>query len=167
MTILSPGVDMIVQDFPGRDTRLGIPRSGPLDSMSFRAANILVDNPADLEGLEMIVLPGTHATIHFHVPVVIAVTGKEVAVKVNGEETKMWASVTVPAGGQLSLSAQSENTDGLRTYLAIRGGFPLIPKYLGSKSTSMGLGGFQACSFHLPGISNADDMFDNPGSCAY
>ena len=28
-------------------------------------------------------------------------------------------------------------------YLAVKGGFPEIPKYLGSKSTSLGLGGYQ------------------------
>ncbi|KAJ6550228.1 allophanate hydrolase subunit 2-domain-containing protein [Mycena capillaripes] len=146
MTVLSAPVETTVQDFPGRDTRLGIPRSGPMDAMAFRAANILVDNVTGMEGLEMIVLPGTKGTFRFHVPAVVALTGKDVAVTVDGRELNMWSTIALPAGAQLSLSANSGNGGGLRTYLAIRGGFPLIPEYLGSKSTSMGLGGFQGRS---------------------
>ncbi|KAJ7155221.1 allophanate hydrolase subunit 2-domain-containing protein [Mycena filopes] len=143
MTVLSPAVDMTVQDFPGRDTRLGIPRSGPMDSMAFRCANILVDNPPGMEGLEMIILPGTVASLQFHTTAVVAVTGTEVGLKVDEDDVPMWSSVSVPAGAILSLAATFGNAGGLRTYLAIRGGFPAIPHYLGSKSTSVGLGGYQ------------------------
>ncbi|KAJ7304851.1 allophanate hydrolase subunit 2-domain-containing protein [Mycena albidolilacea] len=150
MTVISAAVDLSVQDFPGRQTRQGIPRSGPMDSMAFRSANILVDNPAEMEGLEMIVLPGTQGIFKFHVPAVVAVAGKEVVVKVNGQEVQMWSSIIIPAGAQLSLSAKADHSGGLRTYLAIRGGFPIIPTYLGSKSTSMGFGGFQGRTL-IPG----------------
>ncbi|KAJ7244619.1 urea amidolyase [Mycena haematopus] len=143
MIVISTAVDLTVQDFPGRHIRQGIPRSGPMDSVAFRAANILVHNPPEMEGLEMIVLLDTQATFEFHVSAVVAVTGKEVIVTINGRKFHMWRSLTVPAGATLSLSAKSEDPGGLRTYLAIRGGFPLIPRYLGSKSTSMGFGGFQ------------------------
>ncbi|KAF8187965.1 allophanate hydrolase subunit 2-domain-containing protein [Mycena galopus ATCC 62051] len=143
MTVISAALDLTVQDFPGRDTRQGIPRSGPMDSVAFRAANTLVDNPSGMEGLEMIVLPGTQASFKFHVEAVVAVTGKEVVLTVDGQEVQMWRSHILPAGAQLSLGVKIQNSGGLRSYLAIRGGFPLIPKYLGSKSTSMGCGGFQ------------------------
>jgi allophanate hydrolase subunit 2 len=121
-----------------------------MDSMAFRSANILVDNPAEMEGLEMIVLPGTQGIFKFHVPAVVAVAGKEVVVKVNGQEVQMWSSIIIPAGAQLSLSAKADHSGGLRTYLAIRGGFPIIPTYLGSKSTSMGFGGFQVSFLPSP-----------------
>lgn len=150
MTVISAAVDLSVQDFPGRQTWQGIPRSGPMDSMAFRSANILVDNPAEMEGLEMIVLPGTQGIFKFHVPAVVAVAGKEVVVKVSGQEVQMWHSIIIPAGAQLSLSAKADNSGGLRTYLAIRGGFPIIPTYLGSKSTSMGFGGFQVSFLPSP-----------------
>ncbi|KAJ7810720.1 allophanate hydrolase subunit 2-domain-containing protein [Mycena olivaceomarginata] len=150
MTVISAAVDLSVQDFPGRQTWQGIPRSGPMDSMAFRSANILVDNPAEMEGLEMIILPGTQGIFKFHVPAVVAVAGKEVVVKVNGQEMQMWSSIIIPAGAQLSLSAKADHSGGLRTYLAIRGGFPIIPTYLGSKSTSMGFGGFQGRTL-IPG----------------
>ncbi|KAJ7476415.1 allophanate hydrolase subunit 2-domain-containing protein [Mycena galericulata] len=146
MTVLAAAIETTVQDFPGRTTRLGIPRSGPLDSISFRAADILVGNPMGMEGLEMIVLPGSPSTFQFHVAAVVAVTGKDVLVNVNGQEADIWSRIIVPAGGKLSLSAKPVATTGLRTYLAVRGGFPFVPKYLGSKSTSFGLGGFQGRS---------------------
>ncbi|KAF7341805.1 Urea carboxylase [Mycena sanguinolenta] len=143
MTVISAAVDLTVQDFPGREIRQGIPRSGPMDSLAFRAANGLVDNVPETEGLEMIILPGTQATFQFHVSAVVAVTGKEVSVTIAGQEFHMWCSFIVPGGAKLSLSAKFEDPGGLRTYLAIRGGFPLIPRFLGSKSTSMGFGGYQ------------------------
>ncbi|KAJ7201761.1 allophanate hydrolase subunit 2-domain-containing protein [Mycena rebaudengoi] len=128
MTVLASALEMTVQDFPGRTIRLGIPRSGPMDSMAFRAGNILVDNPPETEGLEMIALGGLKNSFQFHVPTVVAVTGKLVSVK-------------------LTLTARTTGQEtGMRVYLSIRGGFPLIPKYLGSKSTSMGLGGYQGRS---------------------
>ncbi|KAJ6622708.1 allophanate hydrolase subunit 2-domain-containing protein [Mycena sp. CBHHK59/15] len=147
MTVLASAVEATVQDFPGRLIRLGIPRSGPMDSMAFRAANILVDNPAGTEGLELIVLPGLKSIFQFHVPAVVAVTGKDITVKADGQDVSLWSTILVPASGKLSLEGKflGSNT-GMRVYLAVRGGFPSIPKYLGSKSTSMGLGGFQGRS---------------------
>jgi urea carboxylase len=152
MTVLAASVEMTVQDFPGRNTRLGIPRSGPMDSLAFCAANILVGNSAGTEGLELVILPGSPSTFQFHVSAVVAVTGKNVAVEVDGNGMQMWSRIIVPPGGSLSLSSPPGiSGSGWRSYLAIRGGFPSIPKYLGSKSTSMGLGGYQvgALDLHL------------------
>ena len=53
----------------------------------------------------------------------------------------MWGRFHVPAKSKLSLG--NVGKAGFRAYLAIKGGFPEIPAYLGSKSTSMGLGGYQ------------------------
>ncbi|KAJ6475105.1 allophanate hydrolase subunit 2-domain-containing protein [Mycena vitilis] len=171
MTILSAAVDMTIQDFPGRKTRMGIPCSGPMDSMAFRAANILTSNSSGMEGLEMIVLPGASATFRFQVSAVVAVTGKDVHVKLDDQETRMWGSIIVPAGAKLSLSAKHGDSPGLRTYLAVRGGFPLIPEYLGSKSTSVGLGGFQGRALIAEdeiglakGCQPTDDDFTSPRS---
>lgn len=47
-----------------------------------------------------------------------------------------------PWQGTLELSGGGGAT-GFRAYLAVRGGFPEVPKYPGSKSTSMGLGCYQ------------------------
>ncbi|RDB19014.1 putative urea carboxylase [Hypsizygus marmoreus] len=152
MKILSAGLECTIQDLPGRTIGLGIPRSGPMDSLAFRAGNILVENPATTEGLEIIVVPGMGFEVIFFVPAVIAVTGKEVSVMVNGELVDMWSSVIVPDHGRLRLDvdATTGSNPGLRVYLCIRGGFPNVAHYLGSKSTSMGLGGYQGRSL-LPG----------------
>ncbi|KAI0667169.1 urea carboxylase [Trametes maxima] len=138
LTILSGGLETTVQDYPGRRIGLGIPRSGPMDSYAFRIANILVSNQLGTEGLELTL---TGCRLLFHVSAVVAVTGAPVKVTVDGREVSMWESITVPAGGKLVIGNTSDT--GMRTYLAIRGGFPEIPEYLGSKSTSMGLGGYQ------------------------
>ncbi|KAH9850513.1 urea carboxylase [Lenzites betulinus] len=136
--VLSGGLETTVQDYPGRRIGLGIPRSGPMDSFAFRLANILVGNEPGTEGLELTL---TGCRLVFHQAAAVAVTGASIKVSVNGEEAPMWARIVVPAGGKLVLG--NAFGTGMRMYLAIKGGFPEIPKYLGSKSTSLGLGGFQ------------------------
>ncbi|KAL1938008.1 hypothetical protein VTO73DRAFT_12019 [Trametes versicolor] len=117
---------------------LGIPRSGPMDSLAFRMANVLVGNEPGTEGLELTL---TGCRLVFHVPAVVAITGASVKVTVNGTEVPMWARIVVPAGGKLVVG--NAMGTGMRVYLAVKGGFPEISKYLGSKSTSLGLGGYQ------------------------
>lgn len=122
-----------------------MPRSGPMDELAFSAGNILVGNSRTIEGLEIIVVPGIGFSVQFFVPAVVAVTGKDVRVILNGVKKPLWSRVVVPANGRLDIQAEpsSASVPGLRAYLTIRGGFPNIPAYLGSKSTSMGLGGYQ------------------------
>ncbi|GBE85595.1 Putative urea [Sparassis crispa] len=139
--VLSGGLDTTVQDYPGRQLGLGIPRSGPMDSLAFRIANILVGNKPGTEALEVTLIG---CRLFFHTPTVIAITGASVQVTVNGQDVDMWKSVVVPARGKLAMTTAKE--PGFRAYLAVRGGFPEIPPYLGSKATSMGLGGYQGRS---------------------
>ena len=51
---LKPGLETSIQDYPGRIGfwNQGFPPSGPMDSWSFRLANLLVGNPAGAAGLE-------------------------------------------------------------------------------------------------------------------
>ncbi|KAF8970910.1 urea carboxylase [Flammula alnicola] len=146
--VLSSGIDTTVQDLPGRTIRLGMPRSGPMDDLAFAAGNILVGNPKTTEGLEMVVVPGVGCSFQFFVPAVLAVTGMDAMIKVNGMATPMWSQIIVPENGKVDIQAKSIDnvSTGFRIYLCIRGGFPDIPIYLGSKSTSMGLGGYQGRS---------------------
>ncbi|KAI0721773.1 urea carboxylase [Fomitopsis betulina] len=136
--VLSGGLETSVQDYPGRRIGMGIPRGGPMDPLAFRAANILVKNAPGMEGLETTLVG---CRLFFHVPTVIAVTGAATKVTVNGQEVGMWRSIHVPAGAKVSIGTIKGT--GFRAYLAVRGGFPEIPEYLGSKSTSIGLGGYQ------------------------
>ncbi|KAH0826488.1 allophanate hydrolase subunit 2 [Lanmaoa asiatica] len=93
------------------------------------------------ESLEIVTLPGVGCQFMFHVPCVVAVTGKSITVKVDREQVPMWARLVVPAKGTLEI--RGEPTKRFRVYLAIRGGFPEALRYLVFKSTSMGLGGYQ------------------------
>ncbi|KAF5390725.1 hypothetical protein D9757_002604 [Collybiopsis confluens] len=149
LTILAAGLEVTVQDMPGRTVGHGVPISGPMDAVSFRLANILVRNPTDIEALEVIILPGMDLVIQFHSAATVAVTGKEVSVEVNGESWSMWSAATVPKDGILRLFVDDGQSNGLRNYIAIAGGLPDIPRYLGSKSTSLNIGGYQGRALRI------------------
>ncbi|KAJ3736563.1 urea carboxylase [Lentinula guzmanii] len=142
-TVLSPGLETTVQDLPGRLIGLGVPASGPMDPLAFRLANVLVGNAQEVEALESVIIAGMDLALHFHVKAIIAVTGKEVIVEVNDIAHDMWAAIEVPQNAILRLRDKKDASPGFRNYLAIRGGFPQIPKYLGSKATSIKFGGYQ------------------------
>ncbi|KAG0648468.1 Urea amidolyase [Hyphodiscus hymeniophilus] len=139
--VLSPGSFTTVQDFPARATSgHGIPKGGPMDNLSSRVANVLVGNKPGMEVLEMTL---TGPELLFTAPAVYAVCGAPVSVTVDGEEKSMWSRLTIQAGQKLKIG-KIEN-GGLRFYLAVKGGFPEIPLYLGSKAgtPSLGFGGTQ------------------------
>ncbi|TVY80340.1 putative urea carboxylase [Lachnellula suecica] len=139
--VLSPGSFTTVQDFPARSTSgHGIPKGGPMDSLSSRIANVLVGNEPGMEVLEMTL---TGPELLFTAPAVFSVCGAPVSVTIDGEEKPMWSRLTVRAGQKLKIG-KVEN-GGLRFYLAVKGGFPEIPLYLGSKAgtPSLGFGGTQ------------------------
>lgn len=137
--ILHPGAYTTVQDFPGRKGywHIGVPPSGCMDEYSFRVANRIVGNDKKAPGIE-ITLNGPK--ILFHHDCVIAVTGGEVDVDINGSKAKQWAPITIHKGDKLSIGKMAS---GCRAYLAIRGGID-VTEYLGSRSTfALGnLGGF-------------------------
>ncbi|KAF8876279.1 allophanate hydrolase subunit 2-domain-containing protein, partial [Infundibulicybe gibba] len=143
ITVLSAGIDATVQDLPGRTVGLGVPRSGPMDSLAFRVCNKLVGNREAVEALEIIVVHGVYFAVKFWVSAVVAITGIDVLVTVDGRIVDAWARIVIPSGAILRLEAKSDSS-GCRSYLAVRGGFPGIPAYLGSKSTSMGFGGYKS-----------------------
>ncbi|CAH6719270.1 pyruvate carboxylase 2 [[Candida] jaroonii] len=146
----SGGALTTVQDFPGRLVyNGGIPRSGPVDDLSFRIGNALVGNE-DLgtEGLE-IILSGP--SLYFHKPATIALCGAEFEFSINDEPSPMWSSISIPADTTVEIgSVISSKSD--KCYLLVKGGLPNIAKYLGSKSTSpsINIGGYQGRKF-LPG----------------
>ncbi|KAG6875088.1 hypothetical protein C0992_005252, partial [Termitomyces sp. T32_za158] len=153
LTVISPGIECTVQDLPGRTVGCGVPRGSPMDALAFSAGNRLVDNPVTLEGLEILIVPTIACELEFSSATVVAITGKEVKARVNDTLVAMWSRITVPSSGKLKLEVEVETEkpdSGFRVYICIRGGLPNVPVYLGSKSTSMGLGGYQGRSL-LPG----------------
>jgi urea carboxylase len=129
--VLVAGTQTTVQDYPGRTGlwHVGVPPSGPMDSLSFRVANRLLDNAADAAALE-ITLNGP--TLKFNCATRIALTGAAIEASLDGEPLRMYTSMAVRAGQVLSLGKVSGC--GARTYLAVAGGLQ-CPDYLGSKST--------------------------------
>nr|UWK20132.1 urea amidolyase_carboxylase protein [Trichoderma polysporum] len=141
LQVIDPGVFTTIQDYPGRiAVGHGIPPGGPMDDVSARMANILVGNDTGVELLEA-TLSGPK--LLFHEAAVVAVCGAELPVTLDGAPQPMWSRIVIRKSQILELGKVAGN--GLRTYLAVRGGFPQVPKFLGSKSTApeLGFGGVQ------------------------
>ena len=139
--VIDGGTQTTVQDYPGRVGywNVGVPPSGPMDSLSFRIANRLVGNPASAAGLEITVNgPG----LRFNTSAVIALAGAELPAALDGMPVPYWRALRVKRGQTLRIGAGAPA--GLRAYLAVRHGLDL-PDYLGSKSTfTLGLFGGHA-----------------------
>lgn len=138
--VVKPGLETSIQDYPGRIGywAQGFPPSGPMDSWSFRLANLLVGNdPADA-GLEcQFVGP----TLKFQRDSVVAICGADMKPTLDGAPIPMWESIAVKAGQTLALGFA---TVGARSYIAIVGGIT-TPLSLGSRSTfhKAGVGGME------------------------
>lgn len=105
---------------------LGVPRGGALDRGAAALATRLVGNRGDEAVLE-VTLAGI--TLRADTGRWVAVTGASCPVTVSGVPQGRLA--WVPAGGVLRLGPA---TDGVRTYLAVAGGWGVEP-VLGSRST--------------------------------
>ena len=139
MTILSPGPLTTVQD-DGRYGYMntGFSPGGAMDQKSMHLANLLVGNKMN-EGVLEMTAAGICAA--FSCDCVIALTGADMTAQLNGDSIPLNESVPVKKGDELKLGMAK---DGLRTYLAVAGGFDLSP-VMGSLSTNLKckLGGFQ------------------------
>jgi urea carboxylase len=135
--VLEGGTQTTIQDFPGRlgYWHVGVPPSGPMDTLAFRLANRLVGNAPDAAAIEMTTLG---ARLRFDSDCVVAITGADMAAKLDGLKAPLWQSFRVAGGSTLHFGAV--RGAGTRTYLAIAGGID-VPRFLGSRGTFM-LGGF-------------------------
>lgn len=157
MEIVQPGIQSLVQDYPGRRgmLRQGFFPSGAMDYVAMEAANLLVGNPTSAAGIE-IALGNFSARIA--ADTVIAACGAEVELSVNGQSLPLWESHAVSAGAELTVGIAA--TTGFRIYIAVAGGID-VPSLFGSRATyTMGsLGGFDgralAAGDRLP-LGNAD-----------
>lgn len=125
-----------VQDLgrPGL-AHLGVARSGAADRGSLRLANRLVGNPEGAACLE-ITLGGFAA--RFDDVATVALAGAPCPVRVSGRPAFMYGPIQLNPGDELSVGPPAQ---GVRTYLAVRGGIAVAP-VLGSRSTDVlaGLG---------------------------
>lgn len=138
LEVIKPGLETSVQDWPGRIGfwNQGFPPSGPMDSWSFRLANVLVGNAPGAAGLECQFLG---PTLKFQRDGVVAVTGADMQAALDGEPLPMWQSVAVKAGQTLAMAFART---GARSYIAVAGGIETEP-WLGARATfhKAGVGG--------------------------
>ncbi|MEO0795300.1 MAG: urea carboxylase [Verrucomicrobiota bacterium] len=146
--VITPGTQTSIQDYPGRIGYwdIGVPPSGPMDNLSFRLANRLVQNEEGIAALEITLIG---PTLKFNQDASIAITGAPIEADLDGLPVQMWRTLTVSAGSVLKLGKIT--SVGCRAYLAVAGGFD-VPFYLGSQATfSMGNFGGHGGRTLLPG----------------
>ncbi len=135
--IISGGTQTTVQDCPGRlgYWNVGVPPSGPMDSLALRLANRLVGNT---DGAAVLEISVSGPELRFGCEAVFALVGAPMEATLDGVPVPFRQAVHAPAGSILKIGIA--NGPGLRAYLAIGGGLA-VGEYLGSRSTFM-LGGF-------------------------
>jgi len=139
MEILNPGFLTTVQDGGRRGwARFGVPPSGPLDAVAFRAANLLVGNAPDAAALEITL---TGPALRLPREALIAICGAAFDVWAGRLPIPTWHAVYIRAGQYVTFG---QRRDGARAYLAVSGGIAL-PPFLGSQSTYLkgGFGGLE------------------------
>ena len=138
--VIKKGLETSVQDYPGRigTLNLGFPPSGPMDSWSFRLANVLVGNEPGAAALECQFMG---PTLKFNSDRIIAITGADMSPKIDGKLVPLWESLEVKKDQTLELAYA---TMGARAYIAFSGGINTAP-WLGSRSTfhKAGVGGIE------------------------
>jgi hypothetical protein len=141
LEVIRPGVLTTVQDM-GRPGYLadGIPPSGAFDTAALKLANLLVGNaPGDYllvgqdpgaAGLEMTLRGPALRALR---DTVIAFTGADMPLTVNGEQAPGWTAIPVHAGDEIAIGPAR---GGLRGYLAVAGGSPSRLSWAAGPQTS-------------------------------
>ncbi|NLH82103.1 MAG: urea carboxylase, partial [Phyllobacteriaceae bacterium] len=150
LDVLAPGAQSTLQELPGRLGLwdVGVPPSVPMDEKSFRLANTIVGNPETTAALEM---TAHGATLRFNSDGLFALAGARMGATLDGVEVENDVPVAAKAGQVLKLGVIAG--PGLRTYLALAGGFD-APEFLGSRTTFT-LGRFGG---HATGALKAGDV---------
>ncbi len=131
VSVIRPGMLTTVQD-AGRwgFQSSGVPVAGPMDPVSHRLANALVGNRRDAALLEVTLLG---PELEFDDERLVAVTGAEFNLTLDGRSVPSHAPFTVSAGSHLRFGTRRL---GARAYLAVSGGIS-VPPALGSRSTHL------------------------------
>jgi biotin-dependent carboxylase-like uncharacterized protein len=163
--ILDGGLQTTVQD-QGRTglLALGVPRSGALDTLSWRLTNRITGNGADFSALELrspgpvLRLEGGAARI--------ALGGTAAALRIERDGTVQewpaWRAVDLVDGDVISVAPFA---DTAIAYLAVAGGFN-VPEHFGSRATFLrgGFGGLDGKPLKNGGLLKlvADTLPDTP-----
>ena len=129
LTVLATGPLTTVQDLgrPGH-AAIGVTCSGAADATAAALANRLVGNRPRAALLEV---TAGGLRVRAGRTVLVAATGAPAPVEIDGRAAPFAAPTSLPAGSVLALGLPRQ---GLRTYLAVRGGID-VPPVLGSRST--------------------------------
>ena len=127
--VIKPGLFTTIQD-QGRwgYQAYGVGISGALDSLALAVGNLLGGNPAGAAGLEMTILG---PTLRFTRETLFAITGADLAPRLDGAPLSNWTAHLAPPGSILSFGGRQS---GVRAYLAVAGGLD-VPVVMGSRST--------------------------------
>lgn len=129
LEVIAPGRLALIQD-DGRIGHLavGVGRAGAADHGAYALATRLVGNVPGAAAIEA-TLGGLR--VRARGDLLVALTGAPAQAAVDGRPIAHAALVHLPSGAELALGVPSQ---GLRTYLAVRGGLAVAP-VLGSRST--------------------------------
>lgn len=108
MKIIHPGHSSVLRSLGAREKRAA-------DCDALRYANLLVGNPEDAPCIEMELVG---VTVLFEEDAVIALTGRELSPRLNGEQLPSYGAIRVGAGDYLCLSEPPE-APGRYAYLAL------------------------------------------------
>lgn len=155
LDVIAAGVQTLVQD-RGRNGyfAIGLPPSGPMDHFSHHVANALVGNDPAAATLEAVF---TGPTLHVRRDTVVAVTGAEVDLQIDGVAMPLWTTLPVRAGQVVTVGPA---LTGARSYLAIRGGIG-TPKVMGSRATYLpsGIGGVEGRELRAGDVLRCADEY--------
>ncbi|MBU3030741.1 urea amidolyase family protein [Paracoccus marinaquae] len=128
LRILATAFPIIFQDEgrPGQ-TGQGVSGSGAMDIGALRRANRAVGNPSNAAALEITLGP---VRLRTDCPMVLALTGAAQA-SIGGQPVPTGAGFALDAGDEVLIAPSGS---GMRSYLALRGGFDVSP-VLGSAAT--------------------------------
>src|ERR1044072_840726 len=101
LDVVAPGVQTLVQDLGRKGYfSIGLPPSGRMDYFSHPAANALVGNDPVAATLESVFVG---PTLHFRRDTVVAVTGAEVDLRLDGVSMPSWTTLPVREGQVLTV----------------------------------------------------------------
>ena len=127
--VINAGLMTTVQD-NGRwgYQAFGMPVAGAMDRLAFKVANLLLGNDENEAALEFTMMGGEY---EFTGAALVAITGADMSVTLDGQPVENWSSFEVSAGSKLNFAFAKS---GCRAYLAVKGGLDL-PLVLGSRAT--------------------------------
>lgn len=127
--VIKPGQQTLIQDF-GRFglAHYGITQGGPVDDYAYSWANHLLGNTVNMPTLEITL---GQAEFLIHANCEMAIAGGDLSARLDGIPLENWSTFKASSGQRLTFGLPK---NGLRSYLAIKGGFVVSPQ-LGSSAT--------------------------------